>query len=72
MNQGNGMLVSEFTVGDKVVLANPYLTVGSENKQGDTYTIVKTTLSFGEWKSAINDRTGRGYVMGDGEYRLRD
>lgn len=65
-----GLAVSSFNIGDKVKLANPYLTVQSENELDDTFTVVATKLSFGDWKGVINDRTGRGYVMSNGDYYL--
>lgn len=63
-----GLPVSEFNIGEKVKIANPFLTVKSENKIDDVFTVVETELSFGKWKGVINDRTGRGYVMADGDY----
>lgn len=65
-----GLPVSCFKTGDKVKVANPYLIFSSENELDDTFTVVETKLSFGKWKAAINDRTGRGYVMADGDYYL--
>jgi hypothetical protein len=68
MNDRKGLPVMSFNIGEKVMLANPYLTVNSENEIDDVFTVVKTELSFGEWRDAVNDRTGRGYVMSDGDY----
>ncbi|TCJ00447.1 hypothetical protein [Cytobacillus praedii] len=65
-----GIPVQEFNIGDKAMLANPHLLVQSLNKEDDTFTVVETELSFGKWKSAINDRTGYGYVMANGDYCL--
>lgn len=65
-----GLPVHEFNIGDKVKIANPLLTTQSENKLADLFTVNETQLSFGKWKSAKNDRTGRSYVMGNGEYYL--
>lgn len=67
-----GLPVNRFNVGDKVKLANPHLTIQSENEIDDTFTVVDTELSFGKWKSVINDRTGRGYVMSNGDYYLAE
>lgn len=66
----NGLPVSDFNIGDKAKIANLFLTIQSENEIDDVFTVVETELSFGKWKGAVNDRTGRGYVMADGDYRL--
>ena len=60
--------VQVFQEGDKVVIANPGLLIQSENLADDVFTVVKTKLSFGDWLGVTNDRTGRSYVMGHGEY----
>lgn len=68
IKQKNGLPVDKFNIGDKAMMANPYLTVGSRNKWDDVFTVVETTLTFGKWKAVVNDRTKDGYVMGDGDY----
>lgn len=62
------LAVKDFREGDKVIIAHPNLLIQSENLVNDTFTVVKTTLSFGDWLGVVNDRTGRGCVMGNGEY----
>jgi hypothetical protein len=65
-----GLPVSSFKEEDKVLIAHPSLLVQSLNKVDDVFTVVNTKLSFGDWKAAVNDRTGQGYVMANGEYSL--
>lgn len=65
----NGLPVRDFKVGDKVMLANPFLSVGSNNHYKDTFTVISTELFFGKWLVIRNDRTGECYVMSDGECR---
>ncbi|MEK3955649.1 MULTISPECIES: hypothetical protein [unclassified Psychrobacillus] len=63
-----GLPVESFIIGEKAVIANPSLLIQSENQENDTFTVVATQLSLMDWKAAINDRTGRGYVMSNGDY----
>lgn len=65
-----GLQVSDFNIGDKVKIANPSLIVQSENELDDVFTVVEAELSLGKWKGVVNDRTGRGYVMANGDYFL--
>lgn len=68
LNERFGLSVEDFKVGDKAIIANPGLLVQSESQVDDVFLVVPTKLSFGDWLGVVNERTGRGYVMANGDY----
>jgi hypothetical protein len=70
LSERKGMRVDDFNIGDKVLIANPHMLVNSTSNENDTFSVVETELSFGKWKAAVNDRTGYGLVMANGDWCL--